>query len=100
LVERETTDDKTRVPSDSVRDDNPRAWSRATAPHIRASTSETYAQDKIPEPRFNAKALNIDLLESPSLLVRSWFYFMRILTFVHIPLQSFLDLNIAFMLIQ
>jgi len=52
-------------------------------------------------PTFNA--VNVDLgkhVASPSALARLYFFVFPVLAFAHVPLQTFLDFNAVYILIQ
>lgn len=95
---REPTD-QTRVPSGPM---HARAWSRATAPTVFSdpAVAGPFAFSAVLRPRFRAKGLNLDLVRSPGWGMKLFFYLVRIFIFIHIPLQTFLDFNVAFMLYQ
>lgn len=90
--------------------DHARGWSRATAPtllassHARASTFGSIRNNiggrTSARPRFRAKGLQLDLLADPTVKARLHFYAFRLGVFLHIPVQTFLDFNVAFMLLQ
>ncbi|PPQ76377.1 hypothetical protein CVT24_008811, partial [Panaeolus cyanescens] len=53
-----------------------------------------------PQPRFNAKNLQLGLLRNPSKWMKFYYYIWPLLVFYHIPLQTFLDFNAVYMLLQ
>lgn len=53
----------------------------------------------LPQPRFNAKNLHIQLLRSPSRWMKSYYYLWPFLIFYHLPLQSFFDFNAVYILL-
>ncbi|KAF8641631.1 hypothetical protein AX16_009857 [Volvariella volvacea WC 439] len=86
----------------NVRHSHARAWSRATAASISHglfSSADPFLP-KAPQPKFNAKGLNLELLRNPSVWSHIYFYLFPILVFFHIPLQSFFDFNAVFILVQ
>ena len=77
-----------------------RVWSRATTTGISPTAFSTLIGHPLPVPKFNTNGLNLQLLRNPSPLARLHFYLLPIITFYHIPLQTFFDFNAAFILIQ
>ncbi|KAJ2912283.1 hypothetical protein MD484_g8135, partial [Candolleomyces efflorescens] len=53
-----------------------------------------------PRPRFNTRGLHLELLRSPSLWMKVYYRLWPLLVLAHLPLQTFLDFNTAYMLIQ
>ncbi|KAF9267074.1 hypothetical protein L218DRAFT_995968 [Marasmius fiardii PR-910] len=90
--------DRTRVASSLY----PRIWSRGAtpvlSPTVAVNTPPPLA--RLPQPRFRSRDVNLEILSNPSLLSHIYFYLFPILTLAHIPLQTFLDFNSAFMLVQ
>jgi len=81
--------------------DAARAWSRAAGAAVSPAIFAAGNADFRPlRPKFRAKGLHIELLRSPSRLIRFYFYLYPFLVFSHIPLQSFFDLNAVFILFQ
>lgn len=91
-----------REPTDQTRVNNSRVWSRAAGAALMpgAFTSGDPFQSHLPQPKFHSRGLHLELLRNPSLLSRLYFYLFPLLVFVHIPIQSFFDFNIVFILIQ
>lgn len=91
-----------------LRTDNsrPRVWSRATAPRPPSSgspgefSSPYYTSLRIPQPKFNAKTLDLNTIVTPSLLARLYFNLFPLLVFTHLPLQTYFDFNAVFCLIE
>lgn len=54
----------------------------------------------LPQPRFNAKNLHLQLLTNPSKWMKLYFYLWPLIVLYHIPLQSFFDFNAVFILFQ
>lgn len=95
LVERREPTDHTRVGSAPA---HLQGWSRATAPTF--NPTGDLLEPRVPQPKFHARGLNLDLLQSPLPLSRIYFYLFRLFIFVHIPLQTFLDFNAVFIIFQ
>ncbi|KIL63678.1 hypothetical protein M378DRAFT_11953 [Amanita muscaria Koide BX008] len=51
-------------------------------------------------PRFNARGLHLQIFRSPNKWSRIYFYLYPLLVFANLPLQTFLDLNAVFILVQ
>ncbi|KAF8907061.1 hypothetical protein CPB84DRAFT_1744844 [Gymnopilus junonius] len=104
---REPTD-QTQVGSSSGVPAPPKVkvWSRAAgAPQMpsMATAFRSANQEELlplPQPRFKAKNLNLQLLRSPSPWMMAYFYLWPLIVFYHIPLQTFFDFNAVFMLLQ
>jgi hypothetical protein len=93
---REPTD-QTRV-SGGAYTHHARVWSKGTSGGIPTSffSSATPAL----RPKFRSKGLHLELLRHPSWKFRLYFYLFPIFVFIHIPLQTFLDFNAVFILLQ
>jgi hypothetical protein len=52
------------------------------------------------QPKFRAPGLHLELLRDPSWKTRLHFYLFPLLVFAHIPIQTFLDFNAVFILIE
>jgi hypothetical protein len=92
-----------REPTDQTRVGNPaRAWSRATGAAMSPAvfSSGDPFQARTPQPKFHSRGLHLELLLSPSLTSRLYFYLFPILVFAHIPVQTFFDFNAVFILFQ
>jgi hypothetical protein len=93
-----------REPTDQTRVGQPvhsRVWSRATtAGRTPTALSAYFDQPQLPSPRFKSNGLHLEFLRNPSVLSRFHYYLLPIITFYHIPLQTFFDFNAVFMLIQ
>ena len=77
-----------------------RVWSRATTTGMSPTAISTLIGHSGLVPKFNTNGLNLQLLRNPSLLARFHFYLLPIITFYHIPLQTFFDFNAVYILIQ
>ena len=79
----------------------PKVWTRASgAPPTAFNGSEQNDFLPLPPPRFNAKNLHLQILQNPSRWMKFYFYLWPLLVFYHIPLQTFFDLNVVYMLLQ
>lgn len=92
-----------REPTDQTRVGNQaRVWSRAAGATFRPglfASGDPYSS-RLPQPKFHAKGLHLELLRNPSILSRLYFYLFPLFVFAHIPLQSFFDFNAVFILFQ
>lgn len=92
----------TRDPTDQTRVDvPPKALARASAvlpAAFKASEHDEFLP--LPQPRFNAKNLHLQLLRNPSRWMKLYFYLWPLIVLYHIPLQSFFDFNAVFILFQ
>lgn len=103
MSEPEKDDEGRREPTDTTRVSQPlhsRAYSKATAHGLSSSLLASSPLLGVPRPRFRAQALHLELLRSPSVLMRLRFYLYPLFVFAHIPLQTFLDFNVIFILVQ
>ncbi|KAF9467528.1 hypothetical protein BDZ94DRAFT_962073 [Collybia nuda] len=93
-----------REPTDQTRVGNPaRAWSRATGATLSPavfSSGEAPYEARAPQPKFHSRGLHLELLRSPTLKSRFYFYLFPFLVFAHIPIQTFFDFNAVFILLQ
>ncbi|KAF5331837.1 hypothetical protein D9611_008947 [Ephemerocybe angulata] len=85
----------------------PRGWTRANAvpTMFNSIASSFYPQDSPlvearPRPRFNTRGLHLELLRSPSIWMKVYYRLWPILNLAHVPLQTFLDFNAVYMLVQ
>jgi hypothetical protein len=89
-----------RIPTDATRvpgmSNHPRAYSRTGTP----ATLNGHALDRQRRPRFRARGFRPVLLRDPSIWARLRFYTLWITVFYHVPLQSFLDFNAVYILLQ
>ncbi|KAI0263628.1 hypothetical protein BC834DRAFT_844491 [Gloeopeniophorella convolvens] len=76
-----------------------RVWSRATGRSPTLLSQALRARAAAP-PRFRAQGLHLELLRDPSWKTRLHFYLFPLLVFAHVPLQTFLDFNAVFMIIE
>lgn len=93
---REATD-QTHVGVDAP----PKVWTRASA--VPPTAFNPSAQDEmlpLPQPRFRAKNLHLQLLDHPSKWMKLYFYIWPLLVLYHIPLQTFFDFNAVFILLE
>ncbi len=88
-----------------------RVWSRnAKASAIGALSPTLFSFPQTPDarlraaitapPKFRSPGLHLELLRDPSWKTRIHFYLFPILVLAHIPLQTFLDFNASFILVQ
>ena len=87
---------KTREATDQTRvaGATPRVWSRATAPTLGARTMRSS------RPRFRTPGLHPELLRDPSWLARLHFFLFPFFVLAHVPVQTFFDFNVAFVLVE
>lgn len=80
----------------------PRVWSRATTTCLSGTLvlPATKTQEHSQAPKFRSTGLHPELLRNPSALARLYFYLLPIMTFYHIPVQTFLDFNAVFIILQ
>ncbi|KAJ7187122.1 hypothetical protein C8R46DRAFT_1058957 [Mycena filopes] len=80
----------------------PRVWSRGMGTPISPNlfSSLDASQPRPPQPKFHATGLHLELLQSPNLKLRLYFYIFPLFVFAHLPLQTFFDFNAVFMLVQ
>jgi len=124
MVSRRETDQTTTRVSSFPFGFGSRIWSRATASplgqsptllsqtpdathshsHARlrsaAAAAAAAAAASAAQPKFRSPGLHLELLRDPSWKTRFHFYMFRLLVFAHIPLQTFLDFNAVFILIE
>jgi hypothetical protein len=83
---------------------HPRAWSRATGAGISPTLQSADAWFGLgrgrPRPTFRAQGLHLEAYRRPGKLFRLLFYLFPVFVFAHIPLQTFLDINVVFILFQ
>ena len=88
-----------------------RVWSRATkASAIGALSPTLFSSSQAPDvrlraalatpPKFRSPGLHLELLRDPSWKTRIHFYLFPILVLAHVPLQTFLDFNAIYILIE
>jgi hypothetical protein len=88
----------------------PRVWSRATMSAFGGRSPTLLSSPQTPDarvraaiaapPKFRAPGLHLELLRDPSWKTRLHFYLFPFIVFAHMPLQTFLDLNAVYMLIE
>lgn len=79
----------------------PRVWTRASGVSPAAFNASEHDEFlPLPQPRFKAKNLQLERVESHSKWMRVYFYLWPLLVFYHIPLQTYFDFNAAFILLQ
>lgn len=88
-----------REPVAPARDGAPaRVWSRAAGAAMAPGAFSS--PDRVPQPKFRARGLHLELLRNPSRLVHLYFHLYPLLVFTHIPLQTYFDFNAVFILFQ
>ena len=124
MVSRRETDQTTTRVSSFLFGLGSRIWSRATAsapghsptllsqtpdaPHSHshgrlrsaATAAAAAAAASAAQPKFRAPGLHLELLRDPSWKTRLHFYMFPLIVFAHIPIQTFLDFNAVFILIE
>ncbi|KAF8261984.1 hypothetical protein EI94DRAFT_1809524 [Lactarius quietus] len=122
MVERRETDQTTTRVSSFLFGIGSRIWSRATAsppghsptllsqthPHSHshgrlrsaAAAAAAAAAASAAQPKFRAPGLHLELLRDPAWKTRIHFYLFPLIVFAHIPIQTFLDFNAVFILIE
>ncbi|KAF9478772.1 hypothetical protein BDN70DRAFT_895487 [Pholiota conissans] len=79
----------------------PKVWTRASGvPPAAFNASAHDGVLPLPQPRFKAKNLQLQILDSPSKWMRLYYYAWPLLVLYHIPLQTFFDFNAVFILLQ
>ena len=79
----------------------PKVWTRASGvPPTTFNASEHDELAPLPQPRFNAKNLHLQILDHPSKWMRAYYFLWPLIVFYHIPLQTFFDFNAVFVLFQ
>ena len=92
-----------REPTDQTRVDVPPKVLARTSTTVLPAAFNASEHDEflpLPQPRFNAKNLHLQLLRNPSRWMKLYFYLWPLIVFYHIPLQSFFDFNAVFILFQ
>lgn len=100
-MDREPTD-HTRVGSSPLVSPRDRVWSRAAGKKIVAplgAALDAQLSTTI-KPRFRANGLHPELLRNPSLLSKVHYWFLPLLVFGHIPIQTYFDFSAVFILFQ
>jgi hypothetical protein len=118
MVSRRETDQTTTRVSSFLFGLGSRIWSRATAsapahsPTLISQTPHSHSHGRLrsitaaaaaasaAQPKFRAPGLHLELLRDPSWKTRLHFYLFPLLVFAHIPIQTFLDFNAVFILIE
>ena len=79
-----------------------RVWSRATTVGLSPTQAlpPLDAPDRLQAPRFRLTGLHPELLRNPSILAHLYFFLLPLTTFYHVPLQTFLDFNAVFIILQ
>jgi hypothetical protein len=87
-----------------------RVWSRATASALGGLSPTLLSSSQTPDarvraavaapPKFRAPGLHLELLRDPSWKTRLHFYLFPLIVLAHVPLQTFLDLNAVYILIE
>ena len=88
----------------------PRVWSRAKASALDGLSPTLFSSSQTPDarlraafaapPKFRSPGLHLELLRDPSWKTRLHFYLFPLLVLAHVPLQTFLDFNAVYILIQ
>ncbi|KAI9439198.1 hypothetical protein H4582DRAFT_2119755 [Lactarius indigo] len=90
---RETDQTTTRTPDAAHSHSHARLRSAAAAAAAAAAASAA-------QPKFRSPGLHLELLRDPSWKTRLHFYLFPLLVLAHIPIQTFLDFNAVFILIE
>ena len=87
-----------------------RVWSRATTSALGARSPTLLSPPQTPDarvraavaspPKFRAPGLHLELLRDPSWKTRLHFYLFPFIVLAHVPLQTFLDFNAVYVMIE
>ena len=87
-----------------------RVWSRATTSALEARSPTLLSSFQTPDarvraavaapPKFRAPGLHLELLRDPSWKTRIHFYLFPFIVLAHVPLQTFLDFNAVYIMIE
>ena len=87
-----------------------RVWSRAKASALEKLSPTLLSSSQTPDarlraataapPKFRSPGLHLELLRDPSWKTRLHFYLFPLLVLAHLPLQTYLDFNAVYILIQ
>jgi len=87
-----------------------RVWSRATTSALGARSPTLLSSSQTPDarvraaiaapPKFRAPGLHLELLRDPSWKTRLHFYLFPFIVLAHLPLQTFLDFNAVYIMIE
>ncbi|KAI9453375.1 hypothetical protein F5148DRAFT_1277448 [Russula earlei] len=87
-----------------------RVWSRASASAIGRPSPTLLSSSQTPDarlrvaiaapPKFRSPGLHLELLRDPSWKTRLHFYLFPLFVLAHVPLQTYLDFNAVFILIE
>ncbi|KAF8198242.1 hypothetical protein K438DRAFT_1759631 [Mycena galopus ATCC 62051] len=78
----------------------PRVWSRGMGTPLPVTIMAEREKAADAKARFRARGLQLELLRAPSPWMRLYFVLWPLLILAHIPLQTFLDFNAVFVIIQ
>ncbi|KIY70224.1 hypothetical protein CYLTODRAFT_451904 [Cylindrobasidium torrendii FP15055 ss-10] len=67
---------------------------------LRKTRREAPSAEQSPQPRWNSSSFHPEILRIPDAFFRVYFHLYRLFMFLNIPLQGFLDFNVAYMIIQ
>ena len=87
-----------------------RVWSRATTTALGGRSPTLFSSSQTPDarvraavaapPKFRAPGLHLELLRDPSWKTRLHFYLFPFIVLAHVPLQTFLDFNAVYVMIE
>ena len=87
-----------------------RVWSRAKASALEGLSPTLLSSSQTPDarlraasaapPKFRSPGLHLELLRDPSWKTRLHFYLFPLLVLAHLPLQSYLDFNAVYIMIE
>ena len=87
-----------------------RVWSRATTSALEGRSPTLFSSSQTPDarvraataapPKFRAPGLHLELLRDPSWKTRLHFYLFPFIVLAHVPLQTFLDFNAVYVMIE
>ena len=88
----------------------PRVWSRATQSALGGRSPTLFSSSQTPDarlhtaiaapPKFRSPGLHLELLRDPSWRTRLHFYLFPLLVLAHVPLQTYLDFNAVYIMIE
>jgi hypothetical protein len=87
-----------------------RVWSRVTTSALGGLSPTLFSSSQTPDarvraaiaapPKFRAPGLHLELLRDPSWKTRIHYYLFPLIVLAHVPLQTYLDLNTVYILIE
>lgn len=98
VVSRRETDQTTTRTPDAASAAHSHAHARLRA--VTAAAAAAAAAAGAVQPKFRSSGLHLELLRDPSWKTRLHFYMFPLLVFAHIPIQTFLDFNAVFIMIE